>query len=202
MQPTDKFMIQRSVEDGIERVTYTPKFRRFGTPILMQHGMWHGAWCWEPWQELFAGWGWESHAYSLPGHGASPVQRSLRWATLNYYLEFLKAEIQRLPHRPVLMGHSMGGALTQMYLKSSHDLPAAVLVASWPSHTMLPSIFRSVRRDPLGRGGEEESAEEREGGGPREVLHRLHLGLDLGLHSPLLTSSRPTRARPGAPSPS
>jgi pimeloyl-ACP methyl ester carboxylesterase len=150
MQPTDKFMIQRSVAEGIERVTYTPKFRRFGTPILMQHGMWHAAWCWEPWQELFAGWGWESHAYSLPGHGASPVQRSLRWATLNYYLEFLNAEIRRLPHRPVLMGHSMGGALTQMYLKSSHDLPAAVLVASWPSHTMLPSIFRSVRRDLLG----------------------------------------------------
>jgi pimeloyl-ACP methyl ester carboxylesterase len=78
------------------------------------------------------------------------VQRPIRWATLGYYFEFLNAEIKRLRHRPVLMGHSMGGALTQWYLKTGQDLPAAVLVASWPSHSMLPSIFRSVRRDPWG----------------------------------------------------
>jgi len=45
------------VEDGIERIVYQPRERRFETPILMQHGMWHGAWCWELWQALFAEWG-------------------------------------------------------------------------------------------------------------------------------------------------
>jgi len=150
MQPTNDFSIQRSIDNGLERVTYIPTQRRFETPILMQHGMWHGAWCWQPWQELFAAWGWETHAYSLPGHGGSPVQRPIRWATLNYYFEFLKAEIERLPRRPVLMGHSMGGALTQWYLKYGGDLPAAVLVAPWPSHNILPSVFRSIPRDPLG----------------------------------------------------
>jgi pimeloyl-ACP methyl ester carboxylesterase len=52
----------------------------------------------------------------------------------------------------------MGGALAQWYLKYNGDpstssgqvLPAAVLVAPWTSHNMLPSVFRSVRRDPLG----------------------------------------------------
>jgi pimeloyl-ACP methyl ester carboxylesterase len=150
MQSTDDFSIQHSIDNGIERVTYTPKQRRFETPILMQHGMWHAAWCWQHWQELFAMWGWETHAYSLPGHGGSPVQRPLRWVMLNYYFEFLKAEVERLAQRPVLMGHSMGGALTQWYLKYGEDLPAAVLVAPWTSHNMLPSVFRSVRRDPLG----------------------------------------------------
>ncbi|MBN2118000.1 MAG: alpha/beta hydrolase [Anaerolineales bacterium] len=155
---TDDFSIQHAIENGIERVTYTPKRRRFETPILMQHGMWHGAWCWQNWQELFAAWGWETHACSLPGHGGSPAQRPIRWATLGYYLEFLRAEIERLPCRPVLMGHSMGGALTQWYLKYGGDpstssgqvLPAAVLVAPWTSHNMLPSVLRSTRRDPLG----------------------------------------------------
>ena len=150
MQHTGDFSIQHSIEDGIERVTYTPKRRRFETPILMQHGMWHAAWCWQHWQELFAAWGWETHAYSLPGHGGSPAQRPIRWATLGYYLEFLKEKIERLPRRPVLMGHSMGGALTQWYLKYGSDLPAAVLVAPWTSHNMLPSVLRSTRRDPLG----------------------------------------------------
>ncbi len=150
MQNTDDFSIQHSIDNGIERITYTPRQRRFETPILMQHGMWHGAWCWQPWQELFAAWGWEIHAFSLPGHGGSPVQRPLRWATLGYYFEFLKAEIERLPYRPVLIGHSMGGALTQWYLKYAGNLPAAVLLASWTSHNMLPSVFRSVPRDPWG----------------------------------------------------
>lgn len=150
MQETDDFSVQHSISDGIERVTYTPKRRHFETPILMQHGMWHGAWCWQPWQELFAEWGWTTHAHSLPGHGRSPVQRPIRWAILNYYFEFLKAEIERQPHRPILMGHSMGGALTQWYLKYSGDLPAAVLIAPWTSHNMLRSIFRSIVRDPVG----------------------------------------------------
>ena len=39
--------VRHEVENGIERVTYIPEQRRFDTPILMQHGMWHGAWCWE-----------------------------------------------------------------------------------------------------------------------------------------------------------
>lgn len=150
MQSTDDFFIERSIDNGIERITYLPRQRRFETPILMQHGMWHGAWCWKHWQELFATWGWETHAHSLPGHAGSPVQRPIRWATLDYYFGFLKAEIERLPRRPVLMGHSMGGALTQWYLKYGDGLPAAALVAPWTSHNMLPSIFRSIRRDPLG----------------------------------------------------
>lgn len=161
MKYTNDFSVEHSLNNGIERVTYMPTHRRFETPLLMQHGMWHAAWCWQHWQELFAIWGWETHAYSLPGHGGSPVQRPIRWATLNYYFEFLKAEIERLPHRPVLIGHSMGGALTQWYLKygsgpstlpavAGQALPAAVLVAPWTSHNMLPSIFRSVWRDPLG----------------------------------------------------
>ena len=104
----------------------------------MQHGMWHGAWCWRQWQELFAEWGWESHAFSLPGHAGSPVQRPIWRCTLDYYLHFLKAEVERLPCKPILMGHSMGGALTQWYFKYvGDDLPAAILVAPWPSHSAL-----------------------------------------------------------------
>ena len=132
------YTITHSLEDGIERITYTPKERKHETPILMTHGMWHGAWCWQTWQEIFAGQGWESIAYSLPGHGRSPTQRHLNNCTLGYYLAFLRNEVERLPRKPVLMGHSMGGALSQWYLKHvGDDLPAVVLVAPWLSHSAL-----------------------------------------------------------------
>jgi pimeloyl-ACP methyl ester carboxylesterase len=150
-QKTKAFNIQRSVDNGIERITYIPKQRRFDIPILMQHGMWHGAWCWQQWQELFAEWGWESHAFSLPGHAGSALQRPIYFCTLGYYLQFLKAEVERLPRKPVLMGHSMGGALTQWYLKYvADDLPAAVLVASWLSHALIGEGHRLRKLDPLG----------------------------------------------------
>lgn len=144
------YTISHTVQDGIERIVYLPEGKRFETPILMQHGMWHGAWCWQSWQELFAEWGWESIAISLPGHGQSPVQRPIRWCTLGYYLKFLTAEVERLPQRPILMGHSMGGALTQWVLKYVGDLPAAVLVAPWTAHNMLRPVVRFSRLDPVG----------------------------------------------------
>jgi pimeloyl-ACP methyl ester carboxylesterase len=146
------YTVSHTVQDGIERVVYTPLERRFATPIVMQHGMWHGAWCWQPWQALLAEWGWESHAHSLPGHGRSPERRPVHWATLQYYYEFLNDEILRQERPPVLMGHSMGGALTQWYLKYGHPLAAAVLVAPWTSHDMLTKALGGtiVRLDPLG----------------------------------------------------
>ena len=111
--------------------------------------MFHGAWCWQWWQPLFAEWGWESVAVSLPGHGGSPTQRQIEICTLDYYLGFLKAEVDRLAQPPVLLGHSMGGALTQWYLKYCGDLPAAVLVAPWVSHsTVLDGGPRLLSIDP------------------------------------------------------
>jgi pimeloyl-ACP methyl ester carboxylesterase len=148
----ETYVRTHTVEDGIERIVYTPRERRFETPLVMQHGMWHGAWCWEPWQILLAGWGWETHAHSLPGHGRSPIQRPIPRCTLDYYLGFLAAEVARMPRRPVLMGHSMGGALTQWYLKHvADDLAAAVLVAPWVSHSMFKDgLLKLLAYDPLG----------------------------------------------------
>lgn len=153
MSTTDVFSIQHAINNGIERVTYSPKHRRFETPILLQHGMWHGAWCWQHWQELFATWGWESHSISLPGHAGSPAQRPIYFCTLDYYLGFLKAEVKQLSRPPVLIGHSMGGALTQWYFKYvDDDLPAAVLVAPWDlrGNFVDGGIGRWFRLDPLG----------------------------------------------------
>ena len=146
---TDVYTMRHTIEDGIERIVYTPKQRRHVTPILMQHGMFHGAWCWQWWQPLFAEWGWESVAVSLPGHGGSPTQRQIEICTLDYYLGFVKAEVDRLAQPPVLMGHSMGGALTQWYLKYCGELSAAVLVAPWLSHSTMMDAPKVMMLDPL-----------------------------------------------------
>jgi len=142
---------EHSIEDGIERIVYRPKQRRFDTPIVMQHGMWHGAWTWDTWGPLFASWGWEVHTHSLPGHSGSQTQTPIESCTLDYYLGFLKAEIDRHQRKPVLIGHSMGGALAQWYLKYVGDLPAAVLVATWPHELILSGeTAYIISADPIG----------------------------------------------------
>lgn len=148
----DGYTRRHTIEDGIERIVYTPAERRYDQPIVMLHGMWHGAWCWERWQRLFAAWGWETHAFSLPGHGQSPEQRPIRDCTLDYYLWFLRAEMERFESPPILMGHSMGGALAQWYLKYVRDdMPAVVLVAAWVAKSALQDgLPRFLRLDPLG----------------------------------------------------
>jgi pimeloyl-ACP methyl ester carboxylesterase len=82
-----------TVEEHSSVSCIRPSKRKHVTPILMQHGMFHGAWTWQWWQPLFAEWGWESVAVSLPGHGASSTQRQIEFCTLDYYLGFLKAEV-------------------------------------------------------------------------------------------------------------
>jgi hypothetical protein len=84
MKEFEAYTLIHRIEDGLERISYIPKNRGYQTPIVFQHGMWHGAWCWDLWQELLAQWGWESHAHSLPGHANSHPQRNLPRCTLDY----------------------------------------------------------------------------------------------------------------------
>ncbi len=148
---TETYSRTLKIEDGIEWISYVPHEPRHETPILMQHGMWHGAWCWETWQILLAEAGWESHAISQPGHGRSPTQRPIFACTLDYYLSFIRDAVNKLPTKPILMGHSMGGALTQWYIRYIGDLPGAVLVAPWALHDgFIDSASAFVKLDPVG----------------------------------------------------
>jgi pimeloyl-ACP methyl ester carboxylesterase len=143
---------ETQVKDGIERVSCRPSDASHPTPILFLHGMWHAAWCWRDWQQVFAEAGWESHAFSLPGHGQSARRKSVRFTTMDDYLKVVTSEIARFPKLPILIGHSMGGALAQWYLKKvADDLPAVVMLASWTSHsTFADGTSLHLKRDPWG----------------------------------------------------
>ncbi len=138
--------------DGIERVICRPATQTHPTPILFQHGMWHAAWCWRDWQMALAERGWKSHAISLPGHGGSERRKSVRFSTMQDYVAVLRTEVGRFETPPILIGHSMGGALVQWYLKKvADDLPAVVLLGSWTSHsTYADGTLPHLKRGPWG----------------------------------------------------
>lgn len=133
----------------LEVVTHTPAVKRYEHPLLFVHGAWHGAWCWEehflPW---FADRGFEAHALSLRGHGTSPGSGGIRWHAIADYVADVAEAAAGLDRPPVIIGHSMGGLITQKYLET-HAAPAAVLLASIPTRGVLPFIGRLARHDPL-----------------------------------------------------
>jgi pimeloyl-ACP methyl ester carboxylesterase len=133
----------------LELISREPSTRRSATPLLFVHGAWHAAWCWdEHFLTHFAQEGFAAHALSLRGHGASEGRERLRWARLADYVADVAQVVDRLGQPPVLVGHSMGGAVVQKYLET-HVAPAGVLVASMPPAGVLAATLRLVRRHPI-----------------------------------------------------
>ena len=134
--------------ETIEHVVQQPRERKYTTPLLFQHGAWHGAWCWDLWMGYFASLGYEVHAISLPGHGKSSQNKHINLYMLQNYVDVLAEEIEKVSPKPVVIGHSMGGAIVQRYLET-HQLPGAVLLATLPSSGMFMMTARFARRHPL-----------------------------------------------------
>lgn len=132
----------------IEHIVQKAARRRHDTPLLFQHGAWHGAWCWQSWLDYFNELGYDVHAISLPGHGRSPALRHINRYTLGDYVRTLAGVVRQIRPAPVLIGHSMGGAILQKYLETYYA-PAVVMLAPVPAGGVRPMFIRLLRRYPL-----------------------------------------------------
>ncbi|WP_344938321.1 alpha/beta hydrolase [Zhongshania borealis] len=118
-------------------------------PIVLVHGAWHGAWCWEKnFLAYFSDRGWDTFAISLRGHGQSEGRSALRWAAISDYVVDLKQFIATLDRPPILVGHSMGGLVVQKYLESNTAV-GGILLASVPVSGTLKFNLRLLLRHPL-----------------------------------------------------
>jgi pimeloyl-ACP methyl ester carboxylesterase len=99
--------------------------------LVLVHGVCHGAWCWKPFSEFFATRGYDVLALSLRGHGASSGRRERHRLGLADYVADVSDVVGSLGRKPILVGHSMGGAIVQRYLATHGSTVAgAVLFAS------------------------------------------------------------------------
>lgn len=106
-------------------------------PVLLVHGAFTGAWCWEEtWMHALGETGRLVAAVSLRGHGTSEGRAALPWTGLHDFAEDLALAIRAMPEPPVLVAHSIGGLLAQHLLTSilaGHlALRGLVLVGSLP----------------------------------------------------------------------
>ncbi len=128
----------------LELLKYLPESESKVNSILFIHGANHGAWCWkENFLPYFSSKGFPSYAASLRGHGESEGREGLDSFSLNDYVEDILDIINTLKIKPVLVGHSMGGALVQRILHLHQDkIKGAVLMASAPQEGMSKVYLR------------------------------------------------------------
>ncbi len=132
-----------------ELIKKEPSNNPHETPILFVHGAWHTAWYWEEnFLPYFAENGYISYALSLRGHGKSEGKKKLRWTSLNDFADDVAHVVDIIGKEPVIIGHSMGGAITQKYLEN-RNVPGAVLIASVPPAGVIPFVARIICRHPI-----------------------------------------------------
>ena len=122
--------------------------RAGGAPILLVHGAFTGAWCWQ--ERCLGALASEERlvaAVSLRGHGGSEGRRNLRLATIEDFLDDLTAAIRAMPAPPILVGHSLGGYLSQLMLGAA-PIRGLVLMSSLPPDGLALVGTRLALTDP------------------------------------------------------
>jgi len=126
-------------EVKLEVTEYLPDTNSKSPPLLFVHGAYHGSWCWkENFLPYFSSKGFPSYALSLRGHGGSAGREKIHSFSLSDYVNDVLETMLLLRNKPVLIGHSMGGAVVQKVLHLQPDkIKAVVLMASVPPNGML-----------------------------------------------------------------
>ncbi|HTB07520.1 MAG TPA: alpha/beta hydrolase [Bacteroidia bacterium] len=90
--------------------------------IVFIHGLFMNPRSWESWKKYFEALGYSCHAPAFPYHEGEPanlrknVNPKLGTLTFNQVIDSLAAYIDKLPEKPILIGHSIGGLAVQKLL--------------------------------------------------------------------------------------
>jgi pimeloyl-ACP methyl ester carboxylesterase len=87
--------------------------------IILIHGAWHGAWCWNQVSTRLREAGHTPIALDLPGHGDNP--KPLSGMTIEKYAAYVCSVLAALDTPAILVGHSMGGMVISQAAEAMPD---------------------------------------------------------------------------------
>lgn len=107
--------------------------KKFNYPLLFVHGAGVNTEYLKNYIDFFTAAGWDCYALNLRGHGASDPIASLETVTFEDYVEDVNKVRTTLGIEDcALIGHSMGGLVSQKTAEGSDKIKALVLIASSP----------------------------------------------------------------------
>lgn len=98
--------------------------------------------------EHFAAAGLESHAISLRGTAGSPTEPAVKSVRISQHVDDIRCFVDEVcgPRRPVLVGHSFGGATCLKYLEAGGPASGVALLCSVPPSGNGAMTWRFFRR--------------------------------------------------------
>lgn len=97
--------------------------------VVMTHGAFCGGWAFETFRTPFEARGWRVLTPDLPGHGEG---QSVAGLSMSDYARSLVRLCEDLPEAPVLLGHSMGGLVSQLAARRTKARALVLLAPSPP----------------------------------------------------------------------
>ena len=128
-------------ESGLCLEHFRPEQRRGGPPILFVHGNFCGSWCWQQLMGYFAARGRSCYAVNFRGHWLSKGHASLGAATTEDYVADVEASLEVIEDKPIVVGHSMGGLVSQK-VAEQNQIAALILLDSGPCKQVTETHFR------------------------------------------------------------
>jgi len=116
------------------------------TSIVFIHGLFTNSKSWQPWIKYFEAIGYKCYAPSFPFHTGNPIDLRkeinplLTRLTIADVVKSYESFIDSLPEKPIIMGHSVGGYITQKLIELDKGV-AGVCINSAPPAGIYTSIW-------------------------------------------------------------
>jgi pimeloyl-ACP methyl ester carboxylesterase len=117
--------------------------------LLFIHGICNAAWVWQRnFLPYFASLGYDSYALSLRGHGGSEGREKLRQFGLSDFADDVHRAYEQIGAPIILIGHSLGGAVVQNYIRRGGKAAGVVLLCAAPPHGLLRAAMHMQAQNP------------------------------------------------------
>lgn len=119
--------------------------------IVFIHGMFMNPKSWQKWMDYFAVRGFQCHSPAWPCHQGEPAElrqsppAGLGSLTLTEVLDHHRRFLAELGGKPVLIGHSVGGLITQKLINEDRAMAGVAINSAPPAGIFLPkwSFFKA-----------------------------------------------------------
>ena len=122
--------------------------------IVMIHGMFGGSWCWDNYRGFFERRGYRCLTPVLRYHDVDPKGEphpDLGTVSLLDYADDLERAIRSLDEKPVIIGHSMGGLITQILGSRGLGRSLVLLTSAAPAgiSAVTPTVLKSISTEAI-----------------------------------------------------
>ena len=129
---------------GLSAERYPPEQAKFRSPLLLVHGVWSGAWCWQSWATHFCNLGWECIAIDLRRRSPQNPMGNLHNLSFSDCVKDLREVIRSFSRPPVLLAMDLGALMALKVCEQTN--PSGLILVSPSPPGNLPAARSRPQR--------------------------------------------------------